>query len=405
MPWQEFEVTLGLRNLLALRSLNVPTPERAQALLKNCGFDIARPDHCRAFEQIFGEALFLIRHVLFTDAERARFVVPSELLQLDDPRRLLCLASQRTPRRRYVRLWACSILKVMNAVSNLEYSGKLRDIDEARKQIFGRIKRLLHTDSAHGSNFVAARHAGLDVRLHLVDLKEAKTRTSIALKLLHKPDSIVDEVFDYLGVRFVVPTQTEVPRLLRLLIEADIVIPYQVIGLRTRNNLINVKKAQRLLNFSSDLLSMGTLDPQEFNEMASRIPWSYSSSDEPTRKGAHGHNAHSSSYYRSVQLTVRHLVRTPNPAYLVLDSLSNQLRHYRGMEHEEDPLLAGMIPQEFARYFPIEIQIMDASSYDLSKFGPASHEQYKASQLKVVREKVLGGLLFLTEDKLATQDF
>ena len=57
-----------------------------------------------------------------------------------------------------------------------------------------------------------------------------------------------------------------------------------------------------------------------------------------------------------------------------------------------------------AHYFPIEIQMMDQESYEMAKFGPASHEQYKANQLKAVRERVLGNLMTFHEEKLTTQE-
>jgi hypothetical protein len=48
---------------------------------------------------------------------------------------------------------------------------------------------------------------------------------------------------------------------------------------------------------------------------------------------------------------------------------------------------------------------MDQESYQLAKFGPASHEQYKAQQLKAVRDRILCNLLSFNEEKLSTQEF
>ena len=263
----------------------------------------------------------------------------------------------------------------------------------------------------------------LSVRLKAIDWKDAKTRSSVVLKLLHKPEVIVDEVFDYLGVRFVVPAERDVPLIMRVLVESDIIIPHQVIGMRTRNSLFNLDQAKELLGLSRDLFATGTVSREEFAEMCGRVPWGMAAGEAARRasgaaagKGAsqggragRRQNVFTSSDYRAVQLTVRHLVRTPNPAFLVLDSLVSELRHYRGSgrgtEDDTAPLLQGLVPQELTRYFPIEIQIMDESSYDISKFGPASHERYKHLQLLSVRERVLGSLLKVSPEKLATQEF
>lgn len=404
LPWQEMEVTLGRKSALSLRSLNVGNADRASTFFRGCGFDLANPSHQRDLEQLFGEAVFFIRHNLLSEEERKRFVLPGELASLDDVRRLLILSSVRTPRRRYVRLWACSILKVMQAIANLEFSGKLRELHLARDHIFSRIRALLMEDRKG----LCARHGSLSVRLKAVDWKDAKTRASIILKLLHKPEAIVDEVFDYLGVRFVVHSECDVALLMRLLIESDIIIPHQVIGMRTRNSLFNLDEAKELLALSRDLLSTGTVTREEFADMCARVPWGVAPGDAgklAAKGGSRWQNAFSSSEYRAVQLTVRHLVRTPNPAYLVLDSLAGELRHYRGTDRDTDPLLQGLVPPELTRYFPIEIQIMDESSYDISKFGPASHERYKHLQWLSVRERVLGSLLKVSKEKLATQEF
>lgn len=188
--------------------------------------------------------------------------------------------------------------------------------------------------------------------------------------------------------------------LLKLLIEADIIIPHQVVSIRTRNSLLNIKHPKKIFSFLKDLNSCGTLSNEEFEEMCKNIVWSTQVGDEHQKRT----NTFTSQHYRSLQFTVRHLVRTPNPAFLVLESMTNQLRRYTGVLRQE-PWMESVIPQYFAHYFPIEIQMMDQESYEMAKFGPASHEQYKAQQLKAVRERVLGNLLSFDKEKLTSQDF
>jgi uncharacterized protein (TIGR04562 family) len=399
MPWQELSVVLGHQNILNQRNLNITHRERSAEFLRHCGFDVVRFEHRKQIEQFFGESLFFIRHTLLSADEREFFPVPQDLLHLDDPRRLLVFASQRAPRRRYVRLWACALLKVMNAISHLEFNGKLRELEAAREQIFGRIKAIVSHETGTGWKISTQN---VEVKLDHLEWKEAKTRHSVLLKLLHKPEAMAEEVFDYLGVRFVVPQEQDIARLLRVLIEADIIIPHQVLNLRTRNALIDLKNAHKQLSLAYDLLQTGSSTPEEFVAMCEKVNWSIS--DDSKNKESR-QNLHSSSKYRSIQMTVRHLVRTPNPAFLVLSSLAGQLRHARGLEPEDDPLLMGLIPEENARFFPLEIQIFDRESHKIAQFGPASHEHYKSNQLQTVRKKVLGGLLHFDEGRLQTQNF
>lgn len=397
IPWQEFEVILGIKNSFSQRNLNFNSHTQAELFLHNCGFDLSNQMHIKQFEQFFGEALFFIRHILFTHQEREKLIVPTCLLQLNNPCDLLLFASSYQPRKRYLRLWCCSILKVMYSISNLQFSGRLHIIDDAREQIFKRIKNIIHQNNDES---LVCKFKNLSVNLNKIEWKEAKTRTSIVLKLLHKPDSIVDEVFDYLGVRFVVQNSNEIPILLKLLIESDIIIPHQTVSFRTRNSLLNIKHPKKIFKFLKELNSCGTLSDKEFEEMCKNIIWSGLSGDDIPKRL----NSFTSQHYKSLQFTVRHLVRTPNPAYLVLESMTNQLRRYTGILRQE-PWMESVIPQYFAHYFPIEIQMMDQESYEMAKFGPASHEQYKANQLKAVRERVLGNLITFTKEKLNTQEF
>lgn len=287
----------------------------------------------------------------------------------------------------------------MNAISHLEFNGKFRELDAAREQIFGRIRSIVNHDTARGWT---ARSQNLEVNLDHLEWKEAKTRHSVLLKLLHKPEAMAEEVFDYLGVRFIVSETQDIAKLLRVLMETDVIIPHQVLNLRSRNALINLSGAQRQLALAYDLLQTGTATPEEFIDMCNKVDWDLFQGE--SKRGSR-QNVHSSSKYKSIQLTVRHLVRTPNPAFLVLSSLAGQLRHARGLEPEDDPLLMGLIPEENARFFPLEIQIFDRRSHEVAQFGPASHEQYKSNQLQTVRKKVLGSLLHFDETRLQTQDF
>lgn len=396
IPWQEFEVALGHKNSFSLRNLNIDSLQRAEVFLKQCGFNLAESSHVKQFEQFLWESLFFIRHVLLTEQEESIFTVPHDILHLDDPRALLLLASSRRPRHRYKRLWACSILKVMYAIANLQFSGRLHILNDARDQILKKIKDVISKDGES----TAVSFKNELVTLNKIEWKETKTRNSILLKLLHKPDSMIDEVFDYLGVRFVVKSTAEIPILLKILIESDIMIPHQVVSSRTRNSLLGTKASKKSLHFLKELLSSGIVNGDEFLAMAKNVDWHMQAQEEGNKQRT---NMFTNQHYKSLQFTVRHLVRTVNPAFLILDSLTNQIHRYIGVRRHE-PWLENMIPAQFANYFPIEIQIMDQESYELAKFGPASHEQYKAGQLKMVRERVLGNLLFFDEERLANQE-
>jgi len=55
-------------------------------------------------------------------------------------------------------------------------------------------------------------------------------------------------------------------------------------------------------------------------------------------------------------------------------------------------------PSHIRFFFPFEVQITDARSYELSRSGDASHRQYKDRQRATVKERVLGRLLAQSEE-------
>ena len=405
LAWQEFDLILGSQPLIDSQHMQIRTIQRASALLKGCGLNLNVPSQRRHSERLLGEAMHFLRHILMSPEERDRFPVPIDLQDCDDMRRLLVMASDLRPQNHYARVWACAILKIVHAVAGLEFSGMLDDLPLARRQIFRRITKHLKPNPGVSSSgqtpsesHVFLHPSGELIGLAHIDWKEEKSRSSLILKLIHKSETLVDEVFDYIGVRFVLRNNHEIPLLLDALIRNDIVIPHLVITPRSRNTLVDIAKGKKILRLAKDLATHGELTPEEYLESRRHVDWS----PEAKRSGNDRSNRFSSQQYRSLQLTVRHLVRLKNPAHRVLSALSMQLDHYQQGARSSN-LLETLVPEENIRFFPLEIQIMDLPSYEDSKFGPSSHEKYKASQLAAARKRILSPLLDMHPSILATQ--
>jgi uncharacterized protein (TIGR04562 family) len=396
LAWQEFELVLGEKPLLDSLHLQINSLERASALLKGCGLNLNVASQRRHSERLLGESVHFLRHVLMGAHERERLPMPSQIQECDDLRVLLVMASDLKPRNQYDRLWACAILKIVHAVASLEFSGMLEDLPLARRQIFRRIKKHLKSTAAEAPAF--QHPSGEQIGLAVVDWKEEKSRSSLILKLIHKSENLMDDVFDYIGVRFVVRDNHEIPLLLDALIRRDIVIPHLVIAPRSKNTLIDIGKGKKLLTLAKDLAGHGELTAEEYRESRRHVDWS----PDVFRTSGDRSNRFSSNQYRSLQLTVRHLVRLKNPAHRVLTAMSMQLENYQ-QGIRSNHLLETLVPEENIRFYPLEIQIMDLKSYEDSKFGPSSHEKYKANQLEAARKRILGPLLALDPLILASQ--
>lgn len=385
LAWQEFDLVLGERRLIDALQMQISSLDRADEFLIHCGIDLSIPAQRQQIERMLGEAQHFLRHVLMSPEERSKWRIPTAIRESDDARKLLLLASDQRPDQRYARLWSCALLKIIHAIANLEFSGKLQDLSLARRIIFGRIQdHLVETDPGA---YTFRHPCGESIPLTAIDWKEEKTRKSLILKLIQKPENLVDDVYDYFGVRFVVRTPADISLLLDGLIRSDIVIPHQVMAMRSRNNLIDFRKGKRLLKLTKDLVLHGGIDTQEAQDHWQRIDWKA----DAQKQSALRSNRFSGANYRSIQLTVRHLVRLKNTSHKAVMALSTQLERYQN-KSRSDHWLDKLVPPEVSRYFPLEIQLFDQESYADSRFGPASHQAYKANQLKAARARILGPL-------------
>jgi uncharacterized protein (TIGR04562 family) len=408
-PWQPLEVVLGEKSLQELRGLSIHSAEAANSFMQACGMNPVNLSHAKQCDAFFAESLKFIRSVLFTDAEKNLLQCPKEILNSDDPRYILLYASDKQPRNRYLRHWSCSVLKVMQAILALEFSDKLSMVPKARENIFSSIRKMIvnHTESTTQENcwessiLQGSQGSAKPLLIERIEWKETKTRQSILLKLLHKPEVMMEEVFDFLGARFVLYHESQIPRLLEILIDNKIVLPHMVMSSRSRNSILKITRAQNLVNEVRTWNSMGILNPQEYENMIHSIPWS-----EPSQQSKHQNNF-SSDKYKSLQFTVRYPVRIQNPAHTLVDELVRQLYNSNDLKivsNEANLFMKNIVPQEIVSYFPFEFQILDKKSYDQSLYGAASHERYKQSQLEAIRKRVLGGLLSWTFEKLKTQN-
>jgi uncharacterized protein (TIGR04562 family) len=79
-------------------------------------------------------------------------------------------------------------------------------------------------------------------------------------------------------------------------------------------------------------------------------------------------NKHSSKDYKTIQFTIRQMIRMKYPP--------------------NSPN-----PETYSFFFPYEMQVVDLQTHLENMFGKASHEKYKEKQLISARKRVLGKLL------------
>lgn len=338
---------------LALRHL-----DDARQFAREYGYDLDEPVVRRYVAGIQQEALAFVRERFLAACQQD--VVPPEVAHPHDPLALLVLASQRVHRDDPARLWACALLKVMHGLFYIDNNLKLRYFEAIRQQVFASLDTVIRT-APDGSQWLADDHQCLPL-VHL-DRKRNKSRHSILLKLLQKPEYVAADIHDHLGVRLTLPTRIECLLALELLRRAHIISVINLEAGRTRNTLLDLAAAKEVFKRYRAMLERSRAYPRDLIErMEAEL---LASAQAQTRSD----NPHSGSGFNSLQVTVRKMIHLP-PDVTVPQSASGD--------------------EGVSFFFAYEIQLMDAASHDRSQVGPASHEAYKQRQIDTARRRVLG---------------
>lgn len=400
LPWPVLDVLIGGQSSIDMPEMRVPTMEEASAFIKAYGYDTADPGDQRMMHGVLIEALSLIEKKLLTPKEWNRGIrPPEEIIFCDDPRQLLVWASGQDPTDRLRRAWACAVLRVMHTIAHIEGVNRLLDVETAREQIFARFQPYVFRDE---SRRLWIGDQTTKVELSHVEWKEFKSRNSIILKLLHKRDNVAETIFDFIGVRIVTKRLADVMMVVKFLRQFHMVVFPNAFPSRARNNLIDVKRFRTQLETLRDMLTAGSISPEEFDTMVGRLTAAIPQEQvAPT-------NPHSAASYRSIQLTGRQLIKLRNPEFGWLDKLKSAAIDTGGMPKETARVLAELrflvdgwhavkTNQEISAFFPFEVQILDQESHAQALIGDANHDRYKTSQIRAARKRVLSRVLELSK--------
>ena len=355
--WDVIEAMVGGASALDLPRLRLDDAAQAAQFLLSYGFDVGVPRHRQELEWIRMVSLgFIERELVYG---RPALAIPEELRLLVDVPTLLLWASG--PLSDVRQRWACALLRVMHAVAHARLQLQERFGDHVREQILARFQPHLLEDD--GALFLGT---GPDrIPLSRFEVKHQKPLDSVILKLLHKPENVATDIFDHLGLRFVTVDRLDVLLVVRYLRAHHVVSFPNIKPSRSKNTLLDMEFVRAEVQ---DLLASGR-DPEECAELL-RVRVESSAYPNATVLM----NPHSDVGYHAIQFTCRHYVRVA------------------------DPLSAPSSGRELSFFFPYEVQITDRASFEATRSGLASHEEYRRRQRDIVRHRVLGPVMtFLGE--------
>jgi uncharacterized protein (TIGR04562 family) len=358
----------------------------AENYLAAYGFNLHDPIEKAELQGSLQEAIRFIRTYFLKpgNPEGLSLEIPKKIIEVTEIPELLLFASSETQTE--LRLWSCAILRVIHTLSHVDRDIRTHYFSDIQTQILDRFYRQLHRDE--GGDLYLGRTNDDPYRVNLVrfEVKPKKARDSILMKLLHKPESVAEELFDRVGVRFVTRNRADAVRVIQYLEHSNVVVSANNKPSRSRNTLIDVEEFENILKESLPALKAGSMSEAELRVRleACRYPG-------PDSAG----NPFSSEHYRAIQFTCRQLIKIRNP---LSDHIRDLKKAARGKTLE--PELASAIDkvdqkyiQRVARFFyPFEIQVMDEQSHIENEKGRSAHTEYKKAQQRAAMIRVMGAL-------------
>lgn len=344
----------------------------------------------------FREALNFIRKNFLQpeNPDGLRLEVPKKILGLTDIRELFLLANLRgvnqttDPQGKILRGWACALLKVMHTIAHIDKDLRASYFSDIQQQIFDRFYRVIHRQDEDGRLYLGEKDDDpYRVNLDAFETKPKKSRDSIILKLLHKPENVAEDIFDRVGIRFITETPLGALLVVKYLKDKMIVMPPNIKPSRSRNTLIDLDTFKAQLG---DLLARAERGELDENQLVTALE----AAAQPPK--VNPENPHSSEFYRAIQFTCRQFIKLKNPLYEDL----KELKLLAKSKQYGDEILKTMeridlkyIQREIRFFYPYEVQVVDHKSNEENERGKSAHSEYKRAQVMTAMKRVMGDLV------------
>jgi uncharacterized protein (TIGR04562 family) len=390
--WPSMRAALEGQSFIDVPSLNVENKVAAKRFLLCYGYDIDDSSAKEEVWRIYFQSISFIRDQLLRSNES----IPSELLSRgpqSDILKLLVDASRnrKSPRsaaeyRSSERLrgrWSCAILRVMHIISHLDNDIRLEYFSYARNQIFSRFDEHVLSNGSRRWKFGTGNSS---IPLVRYIKKERKERNSILIKLLSKPQAVVEDIYDRIGVRFVTENRFDCYRLAQKILATGAVSAPNLQPGRAVNTLIPFDVLHATVEQTRKDFESGSLSARMAKRNIKRLEDDYLVPLGLIR------NPNSSRWYRAIQFTGRQLVTAPDPTWEFWTGIRSSL-----VKSKEAQKILKTVPISLREtrtfYYPFEVQILDLESYVESIGGRSRHRDYKNKQKLMARNRVLRDLI------------
>ncbi len=383
------------------QGLPIRTLEATDEFLEKYGYNLENPVESAEVLGNYHEAMRFMRKYFLKpeNPEGADLEIPRLFQELADTRNLFVWAADKSIEHSVRNRWSCAILRVMHAISHLDKDLRHEFFPEIQKQIFDRFYKEIHT--VDGRVYLGNPKDDVAVVLEKFQTKPRKTRESLILKLLHKKETLAEDVFDQIGVRFVTRSRMDVVRVLKFLRDRYIVMTMNIRPSRSRNNLIDPMLYRRTWREIRHAIKRGEGEGREWVDKA--LDLALSEGYQEAQKEISEANPFSSKEFYSIQFTCRQLVKYRSPIFDEVKAIRSLVRNSEDSEIRRliERLDFAHLAKEQRFFYPFEVQIMDIKNFAESESGRASHAAYKSAQAKMAMKRVLGQLLHSGDKKFS----
>ncbi len=344
---------VGGSSALDLPSLNFQTFKEADAFLIAYGFSADQALDLERLWYFHRRALVLMQDKLGFSLEE----IPEKLRDpklLGDPRQLLLLASSKKDAQ--MQKWACALLRCIHVFVHAENDLFSSFAEEIQKQILSPFQNCIYHDGTTGTTFLKSLESSDQAPIELkgFETKPFKTSTSTVIKLLAKPNALAMNVFDKLGVRLITHSVFDTFRVLRFLIEENLISYPHIMPDQSTNNVYPV---ELFIRACAELAPIATGKSEtEIDQFFIDYLANHREEGEFVRK----QNDFSGNDYQFIKFISRKLIRVPVPGQKT----------------------------EFSFFYPFEIQIVDRDSHQKILSGPSQHQAYKDRQKQAARKRI-----------------
>ena len=393
--WEILDVVVGGKSALDTKNFLGPMSsiDQVNHFLKGYGFD---PNDHVSKAELFGnfqEALQFIKRYFLKEGnpEGLDLKLPNSLLMISDISQLFLMATDDKPNKKEDKLWAEILLKVMHTIIHADKDLRSNYFNIVQTQIFDRFYKYIF----RGDNdklYIGIK--GSDDIVQLVDFetKSKKTRESVIIKLLHKAENVAEELFDRVGVRFVTHSRFDTLRVIRFLLEKNIVIPHNNKPSRAINTMIDLPRFREAHQRVIKMALRNNLSEDRFVAAMEREILDCNLQGETNER-----NKFTSKSYQSIQFTCRQLIEYKNPFLQEFNELRRIAKKLDPDENELARRVLNMDISPVARdirfFYPYEIQIVDNTAFQENSQGDASHQEYKRQQVQSAMKRIFKAMI------------